>query len=714
MKAWLAVCVLLGAGSVNGWAAGEEAVPSYTLDGITVEGEGDAYYGGNVARSSAGNLLGEKDVMDNPFTTVTLTEKTIEDYSDPSQPISSILINDPSVRTSSSTMYNDFSIRGLNLNGYQMYLNGVPGLFAQNNLPVNFIEKVEVTSGPNMTINAATPSQSAGGTVNLISKRAGEEDITEYTQGFSGSSAFTEQLDISKRFGDEKEWGIRVNAMNQDGELAISGEKLTQRNIFINVDHKNNNSTSNLLLGYRYTKHEGGLRWFGLGNKVTVMPDAPDSDTNFSFPGQYLEYDQWIATLNHEQKVTEDWSVFFNGGYTRYDLFHNVNSTSSKYTIINNNGDWSGENTNWSRPLNITSYSGQIGAKGSFATGDVTHQVVLAVDKAWYNNYNGLPGGNGSNLFSTPGGNIYTGVKPGIIGDIPSISPQIAAKSQYWSWKVMDTMEYGKAQLLVGVNKQYVSNEAYSYPQGTSSKTKTDGTSPVFGLVYKPNDRLALHASHSESFDKGTVVGSSYLNAGEIISPAKTTQNEIGVKWEVGNVLASLTAFEITQDSNIDVASAEEDKFYLQQDGKAKYKGVELSAYGALTDKWNIMGGVMYLDAVQEKTKLGVNDGKKVAGTSEWSGVVGLEYKANDRFSVLGRAMYVGTASLNNEKFKVPAHLTFDLGIKYKTQISHTPVTLSAMCYNVTDKNYWIAKSGVDTIMLSNPRTFVLSAAFEL
>ena len=687
----------------------------HELAPVIVEADADvlppAYNGGNIAVASSGNLLGEKNVMDMPFTTITLTGKTIENFSDPSQPISSVLINNPSVRTSSSTMYNDFSIRGLNLNGYQMYLNGVPGLFAQNNLPVNFIDCVEVTSGPSMNINAATPQQSAGGTVNMVSKRAGAEDITRFTETFSGKSTFTEQIDVSRRMGANKEWGLRINAMNQEGETAIHNEKLTNRNFFINLDHQSEKSKTNLLTGYRYTKHENGLRWFGLGSGVTKMLSAPDSKKNFSFPGQYLEYDQWVTTLNHEQKINKDWKAFFNGGYNRYDLYNNINSTSSKYTITNDKGDWGGNAVNWSRPLNITSYSGQIGVQGNIKTGDVKHNVVMAIDKSWYNNYNGLPGGNGTNNFAGSG-NIYTGNITAATGAIPSITPQIAAKNQYWSWKLLDTLEYGKAQLLLGVTTQHVSNEAYSYPAGTSTKTKTSDTSPVYGFVYKPSDKLALHISHSESFDKGTVIDATKYDNSGILPPAKTKQNEIGVKYEMGKVLTSLAAFEITQDSNIE--RKEGTNTYYVQDGETKYKGIELSAYGQLDDKWNIMGGLLYLDAKQEKTKNGAFDGYKVAGTSEWSGVLGLEYEADNRFSVLGRAMYVGTASLNNEKFKVPSHLTFDLGMKYKTKFSNTPVTLSAMCYNVTGKDYWIAKSGVDTIMLSNPRTFVLSAQFDI
>lgn len=58
--------------------------------------------------------------------------------------------------------------------------------------------------------------------------------------------------------------------------------------------------------------------------------------------------------------------------------------------------------------------------------------------------------------------------------------------------------------------------------------------------------------------------------------------------------------------------------------------------------------------------------------------------------------------------------MSFDLGLNYKTKINNTPVTLSAMCYNVTGKDYWIPQSGTNYLALSNPRTFMLTAQFDL
>ena len=154
-------------------------------------------------------------------------------------------------------------------------------------------------------------------------------------------------------------------------------------------------------------------------------------------------------------------------------------------------------------------------------------------------------------------------------------------------------------------------------------------------------------------------------------------------------------------------------KDFFLQDGEAKYKGIELSVNGKLAPKWNVMGGFMYLDAEQHKTARGTNDGKAVNGVARWNAVAALEYQADDNFSVISRGVYVGKADIFNESLQVPSHMTYDLGVNYKTKINATPVTFSAMCYNLTDKNYWDAHTG-NGLILSNPRTFMLSAQFDI
>ena len=129
-------------------AAGEEVQtkgtsdaesPVFALDTMLVEGQRENLPGDFVSREGNLGRLGNKDVMDVPFTATNFSQKTIERFNDPSAALTNVLINTPSVKSSSYTLYNDFSIRGIGLTGYNLYVNGVPGMFTQSTLPTNLL-----------------------------------------------------------------------------------------------------------------------------------------------------------------------------------------------------------------------------------------------------------------------------------------------------------------------------------------------------------------------------------------------------------------------------------------------------------------------------------------------------------------------------------------------------------------------------------------------
>ena len=203
------------------------------------------------------------------------------------------------------------------------------------------------------------------------------------------------------------------------------------------------------------------------------------------------------------------------------------------------------------------------------------------------------------------------------------------------------------------------------------------------------------------------------------MEPVKSKQNEIGVKYQNAGMMTTLSYFDIDEANRYDINSNDPNHPLTKvDDGKNRYKGVELTVNGKLADKWTVTGGLLYLDAEREKTKNGTKDGWFVNGASEWSGVLGLEYKPDDSLGIVGRAVWNDKAYIDSKsssgKTEIPSYVTFDLGFNYKTKINTVPVKLSAMCYNVADKDYWMGRGSSTTIGLSMPRTFMLSAQFDI
>ena len=113
---------------------------------------------------------------------------------------------------------------------------------------------------------------------------------------------------------------------------------------------------------------------------------------------------------------------------------------------------------------------------------------------------------------------------------------------------------------------------------------------------------MSIYASHSENFDCGTGVNTTFENFGDVLPPLKTKQNEIGFKYMKNDLLWTLAYYDLKQDNLISVYKSGFSKPFQSKDGEARHKGVEFSVNGKLTDKWNVFGGLSHLDAKQEKT----------------------------------------------------------------------------------------------------------------
>lgn len=704
--------------------ASAEETMSTDVNPVLVEGQQDVLPGGMVSTKGAVGILGDKDVMDTPFTNVNLTSKTIEQFGGSNQPLQSILVNNPSVRSVGTNLHNDYSIRGLKQTGTSMYVNGIPGLMTQFWAPTFFASDIQFVSGPNSGISglpSTYETSAAGGFVNVVSKKATEKDITRYKQTFSGKGSLGEYLDVGRRFGKNNEWGVRLNTELLNGKTAIDEQRMKAQGIFANIDRTTKHANTNLLAGYRHLDIEGGARWFTLKNSnqvpnaaITGVPKAPNSSKNFGFDGIEKESEGFILAFNHKQKINDNWNWFVNAGYNHNKLNKNVIGASSNFVIINDAGDIS---TNLMSTQTVTrNIYAQIGTNGQFKTGAIEHDVTLALDKAWHsisgakNNHNGS-GANTPSMGSAIG-NLYTGVNPSSNFKLYSIETGLSSKDNYWGLSIADTLKYKKSQLLLGLHKHASTVDSYKAADGTHNgkQIRSAELCPTYGYVYSPNENTSLYISHSEQYDKGQV--STYAgNLGETLDPAKTKQNEIGIKYQNKGFMANFALFDIKQANNFKVTKSD-GLDYLVQDGQVRYKGAELSANGRIAKKWNLMGGLMILNPEQERTENGKNDGKRVNGVAKFSAVSTLEYCPDEKLTAFGRMVYTGKSKIFNETFDVPSSTAFDLGLTYKTKVNNTPVKLSAICYNLFDKDYWTAHTG-NGLILSNPRTFFVSATFD-
>lgn len=709
-----AICMALtSVGFVGNALAAEKNddadLTTFNLAEIIVHGQ--RYIAGEFVRATSNvGILGEQDAMKSPISTTTISEKAVGSFLSSTEGLSKTLSLVPSVVKTYDAAVDCVSIRGFADTGRGFVINGVPGMQAMTRQSSNYIESVDVIEGPATGINGSAMYTRSGGTISINSKKAlMDEDTRKVGIKYHSKGSHEEYVDFGTRLGEDKRYGVRINASNTNGERSIENWNLKQKNIYINLDQETENSKTNFMFGYTDTDSEG--RPYGLtvssafvGN---ALPSAPDGKINTNPTWRRDKNTNLVMTLNHEQKINDHLKAFLNAGHFKQDWYYYVGFSK---TLLNEAGDFKASSDNYSL-LEKRDYA-QIGLKGDFKTGDLKHEWVAGVDRMWHY-YGGPDMRNDYKEESGWTGNIY---HPNTGSFTPPTFAQVDAyygtHARISGWSVMDSITTGneKLNILVGLNGKSIAKDAYKKDGSHNAKTGDYyAVSPSYGINYTFDPRVAVYANHTEEFVEGGIVGNGYANQGTTLDPYKTKQNEIGVKFKTGDFFHKISYFDIKQANAVDVYKG--GLKYKLADGERRHKGFEYTATGTLAEKWNLIGGFMHLNAKQKTTSAATN-GKRPNGVPEWSANLGVEYKASDDFSVLMRGNYVGSSYVLNEKYGVPSYFTLDAGVNYKTSLNSTPVTLRAMCYNVTNKKYW-APDG-NTLHSGGPRTFMLSAEFDI
>ena len=709
-----AICMALtSVGFVGNALAAEKNddadLTTFNLAEIIVHGQ--RYIAGEFVRATSNvGILGEQDAMKSPISTTTISEKAVGSFLSSTEGLSKTLSLVPSVVKTYDAAVDCVSIRGFADTGRGFVINGVPGMQAMTRQSSNYIESVDVIEGPATGINGSAMYTRSGGTISINSKKAlMDEDTRKVGIKYHSKGSHEEYVDFGTRLGEDKRYGVRINASNTNGERSIENWNLKQKNIYINLDQETENSKTNFMFGYTDTDSEG--RPYGLtvssafvGN---ALPSAPDGKINTNPTWRRDKNTNLVMTLNHEQKINDHLKAFLNAGHFKQDWYYYVGFSK---TLLNEAGDFKASSDNYSL-LEKRDYA-QIGLKGDFKTGDLKHEWVAGVDRMWHY-YGGPDMRNDYKEESGWTGNIY---HPNTGSFTPPTFAQVDAyygtHARISGWSVMDSITTGneKLNILVGLNGKSIAKDAYKKDGSHNAKTGDYyAVSPSYGINYTFDPRVAVYANHTEEFVEGGIVGNGYANQGTTLDPYKTKQNEIGVKFKTGDFFHKISYFDIKQANAVDVYKG--GLKYKLADGERRHKGFEYTATGTLAEKWNLIGGFMHLNAKQKTTSVATN-GKRPNGVPEWSANLGVEYKASDDFSVLMRGNYVGSSYVRDEKYGVPSYFTLDAGVNYKTSLNSTPVTLRAMCYNVTNKKYW-APDG-NTLHSGGPRTFMLSAEFDI
>ncbi|WHP30175.1 TonB-dependent siderophore receptor [Trabulsiella odontotermitis] len=692
----------------------EETMVVESTEGSDFKPGGDAlvpaFLDGQIAHGGRLGILGEQKAMDVPFNVISYTSKLVQDQQ--AKTIADVVSNDASVQAVQG--YGNFAetyrIRGFKLDGDDMTMGGLPGVVPRQVVDTQMLERVEIFKGANALLNGAA-SSGVGGMINLEPKHAEDTPTTRVGVDYTSDSQVGSSLDLGRRFGDNNQFGVRVNLLHREGETAVEADKRRTTLASLGLDYRGDRLRTSLDVGYQKKTFHGGATGVNI-SAVDFVPEVPDTRKSYSQKWSHSDIENEFGMAKAEFDLTDNWTTYAAFGAQHA---HEV-GTYSAPKLIDASGDATAGRLDTNRIMDA--YSGMTGLRGNFDTGPVSHKVNVGYsaqiksDKtAWRMSANNPTTNIYNNHDVSMPDNAYFG------GNY--FDPLTTSRNRTQGWLLSDTLGFFDDSLLftAAARHQKVVVRNYSNATGledTTSRYTQSRWMPTFGLVYKPWDVVSLYANYTEALQPGDNAPKGAENYGQSMGIAHSKQKEVGVKLDYGSIGGSLALFEIKKPSAI----LNSDNRYVL-DGEQRNRGVELNIFGEPLLGLRLNGSTTWLDPELTKTAGGTNDGHDAIGVARFYAVLGAEYdiKPVEGLTATAKVNHTGSqyADAANSK-KLDSYTTLDLGVRYKMRLNadQNEMVWRVGVDNVTNEKYWASVEDNGTyVFQGEPRTLKVSMSYD-
>lgn len=618
-----------------------------------------------------------------------------------------------------------FQMRGFAAQG-NVFVDGIRDLGAVTREAFN-IEQVEVAKGP---AGADIGRGGAGGYINLVSKLPTREDATGAAISFTQGGVKRLTADVSRAFGSSG--AFRLNALASDGSMKGSRA----------LDRESKAIAPSVAWGlgtptriYLFSQHirqdnvpDGGIPSVGVegfwnnvastGNHPLLLA-APRVDRNnwYGLNGDYekVDADMVTAKIEHELAPKTTLTNTTRYGKSRMDrILSGINAITAKsanyaeWTIARTRQSVLQDNKVLANTTNIVSEFSLGGLQHTLSTGlELLHEEQFTPTRV------GLGRAVGAAATSTagPAASLYhPNPKDALVDFKPVLNGVYTdGKTDTVAAYLFDTIKLNEQwQVNAGARFEHYNTATSAAALVNSVLTpshveKSDSLASFkAGLLYKPSADgsiyLALANSKtppgSANFSLASQTANNINNAA--LDPQKTTNVELGTKWDVIQKQLALTAalYRTTNKNEFPQLVDAATNTYAQL-GKRQVQGIELGAVGQLTKAWSVTAGLATMDT---EIKEGLSGNNAAGAVSRWSpkfsATLWSTYKFDDKLTVGGGARHMGKqmrlidpaasqASANMPA--IPAYTVVDLMSSY--QVSKN-IALQLNLYNVFDKFY--------------------------
>lgn len=645
-----------------------EGVVALPTTNITGQGSYESAWGpveGYVAKRTAAGTKTDTALVEAPRSISVATREQMQDRN--VQNLDDAVKYMPGIVSASygsDTRYDWMRVRGFEPT---QFLDGLPlprGVYANPKAETWNLDRLALLRGPASSVYGQTPP---GGLLDMVSRRPSAESSHAIQMQYGSDNYRQINFESTGKIDDEGQFLYSVGGVVRDAGTQVDHIDNKRYNIAPSLTWNIDTDTKLTLLS-QFTRDDTGTTSQFLpiqGTKIKSPLGEVSHHKNLGDP-DYDFYDRTYYALGYafEHRFNDTWQFKQNLRYTKSELaFQQLTVGSFAFSPADANGDISRSSTNVDE--DISQFAVDNNFQADFATGDISHTVLLGLDhQRTDTSYLAIFGDGGTTNIFNP-----------VYGQ-PIVRPARSTAFYDYNQKTVQTGLYVQDQMALDNWRLTLGGREDWVHQGTTYFNKNDATNTDRSKNFSGNAALSYvfdsgfvpYLSYAESFQPASNASVDPLQS---FKPTEGKQWELGIKYQPpgSNTLLSAAVYDLTQ-KNVQVTSFQSGGASVtDQTGEVKVKGLELEAVSDVTENLKVIAA--YTLAKSEVQK-GQYKGNRLQLMPNQQASLWTDYTwhtgALDGFGIGFGARYTGNTygdQANTWAGKANAYTVFDGSVHY-------------------------------------------------
>ncbi|EIM16596.1 TonB-dependent siderophore receptor [Pseudomonas chlororaphis] len=614
----------------------------------------------------------------------------------------------------SDTRYDWMRVRGFEPT---QFLDGLPlprGVYANPKAETWNLDRLALLRGPASSVYGQTPP---GGLLDMVSRRPSAESSHAIQLQYGSDNYRQINFASTGKIDDEGQFLYGLSGVVRDAGTQVDHIDNKRYNIAPSLTWNIDTDTRLTLLS-QFTRDDTGATSQFMpiqGTKIKSPLGDVSHHKNLGDP-DYEFYDRTYYALGYafEHRFNDVWQFRQNLRYTKSELsFQQLTVGSYAYSPADAAGNISRTSTNVDE--DISQFAVDNNFQGDFATGDITHTVLIGLDhQRTDTSYLSIYGDGGTTNIFNP---VYG--KPIVRPARSSAYYDYNQKTVQTGLYVQDQMALDQWRLTLGGREDWVhQGTTYFNKNDVTNTDRSKNFSGNAALSYVFDSGLVPYLSYAESFQPAS---NASVSPTESYKPTEGKQWELGIKYQPpgSNTLLSAAVYDLTQKNVLVTSIGAGGESVTNQTGEVKVKGLELEAVSDVTDNLKVIAA--YTLAKSEVQK-GIYKGNRLQLMPNQQASLWTDYTWHsgvlDGFGIGAGARYTGNTygdQANTWLGKANAYTVFDAAVHYdlgRLGSSLKGASLKLNATNLFDKDYLSTCDG-SYCYFGDQRSVVASATYQ-